>query len=496
MTDFLQRVAQTALGLSPSAQPLVASRYAPGSPQPVPETLLAEARPVPETLSGAAHPSGSPPTWAPRPGADSHSPPQPSLNDGPTVNRHDAALTDGVPTPPSDTGPTASHSPWPTAAHRARHESVEASPLEAGAAEAGDGTTQAARPAALQATGVDEAVATPSDASVAQTRARPSSTIGAIVRRVLSRAGADSARRESTVSSPPDAGTTEAVSPRSAGSAEAAPTPHFAAAVQPTSLLHRQDVTGTGRRSVAGPTEAAQTRATPSGTEPDQLSSATFDERGRDAPDGEGRAPRSQDVRGASRHRPGAVLPAASTEISPAAARHRGDSLDADESTPRAPADEPGSPRNERNSEGEESSPRGDGRSSRLIPASAPTPVARRSSSERDSATGLSSEDSFTRDLSSGHESEAFETGAPPAPRRNDAASLTPSTPRRAESPSRPSQHGGAADAVAGHVVRVTIGRIEVRAVTPPAPPAEAPAPPAPQLSLDEYLRQHNGRPR
>jgi hypothetical protein len=44
-------------------------------------------------------------------------------------------------------------------------------------------------------------------------------------------------------------------------------------------------------------------------------------------------------------------------------------------------------------------------------------------------------------------------------------------------------------------VVRVSIGRIDVRAVTPaavPAPRADGPAPP--KLSLDEFLRQHNGR--
>jgi hypothetical protein len=47
--------------------------------------------------------------------------------------------------------------------------------------------------------------------------------------------------------------------------------------------------------------------------------------------------------------------------------------------------------------------------------------------------------------------------------------------------------------AAAAPVIRVTIGRVEVRAVTPP-PPTEPPPPPAPRLSLDEYLRSHNGR--
>jgi hypothetical protein len=43
--------------------------------------------------------------------------------------------------------------------------------------------------------------------------------------------------------------------------------------------------------------------------------------------------------------------------------------------------------------------------------------------------------------------------------------------------------------------IRVAIGRIEVRAITPPAPPAqqETPARPGPLLSLDDYLKQRNG---
>lgn len=47
--------------------------------------------------------------------------------------------------------------------------------------------------------------------------------------------------------------------------------------------------------------------------------------------------------------------------------------------------------------------------------------------------------------------------------------------------------------------IRVTIGRIEVRAITPPPmPPAQrtTPARPGPELSLDDYLKQHNGRQR
>jgi hypothetical protein len=45
--------------------------------------------------------------------------------------------------------------------------------------------------------------------------------------------------------------------------------------------------------------------------------------------------------------------------------------------------------------------------------------------------------------------------------------------------------------------IHVSIGRIEVRAVTAPAPQQQRPAAPAPpKLSLDEYLRAQNGAKR
>ena len=42
--------------------------------------------------------------------------------------------------------------------------------------------------------------------------------------------------------------------------------------------------------------------------------------------------------------------------------------------------------------------------------------------------------------------------------------------------------------------IQVTIGRVEVRAITPPATPAPRtrPARPGPALSLDDYLRERN----
>lgn len=41
--------------------------------------------------------------------------------------------------------------------------------------------------------------------------------------------------------------------------------------------------------------------------------------------------------------------------------------------------------------------------------------------------------------------------------------------------------------------IRVTIGRIEVRAVSPPAPPPRRTKQPTPKMSLDDYLRSRNG---
>ncbi|MEP7343058.1 MAG: hypothetical protein ABI977_35350 [Acidobacteriota bacterium] len=45
----------------------------------------------------------------------------------------------------------------------------------------------------------------------------------------------------------------------------------------------------------------------------------------------------------------------------------------------------------------------------------------------------------------------------------------------------------------AAPVIRVTIGRIDVRAVTQAPPPARRATPPAPKLSLEDYLRSRNG---
>jgi len=69
-------------------------------------------------------------------------------------------------------------------------------------------------------------------------------------------------------------------------------------------------------------------------------------------------------------------------------------------------------------------------------------------------------------------------------------------TSRRTEAEARTSHQHGSEPMSSRPVVRITIGRVEVRAVMPPAPPVQTPVAPAPKLSLDEYLRQHSGKPR
>jgi hypothetical protein len=46
----------------------------------------------------------------------------------------------------------------------------------------------------------------------------------------------------------------------------------------------------------------------------------------------------------------------------------------------------------------------------------------------------------------------------------------------------------------AASTIRVTIGRVDVRAVTASTPPPRRETPPAPKLSLEEYLRSRSGR--
>lgn len=109
---------------------------------------------------------------------------------------------------------------------------------------------------------------------------------------------------------------------------------------------------------------------------------------------------------------------------------------------------------------------------------------------------GHSAGDAFTPDMGSEHEFEALELSVPLPPRSDNANSFGQVTTRRADAQLLSSRNDRVADAPQGGVIRITIGRIEVRAVQPPPlQPVEDAAPPAPKLSLDEYLRKHNGRP-
>ena len=57
-----------------------------------------------------------------------------------------------------------------------------------------------------------------------------------------------------------------------------------------------------------------------------------------------------------------------------------------------------------------------------------------------------------------------------------------------------PARESGTPHVQAAPVIKVTIGRIEVRAVSPPAAPTAQPAMPLPRLSLDEYLQSLRSR--
>jgi hypothetical protein len=75
--------------------------------------------------------------------------------------------------------------------------------------------------------------------------------------------------------------------------------------------------------------------------------------------------------------------------------------------------------------------------------------------------------------------------GQPPLPASSKTSSERPA--------SREPPQAGRVAAEPAPVIQVTIGRIEVRAATPPAPPAARSQPAKPAISLDEYLRRRSG---
>ncbi|HEY4588516.1 MAG TPA: hypothetical protein VII86_04790, partial [Thermoanaerobaculia bacterium] len=70
-------------------------------------------------------------------------------------------------------------------------------------------------------------------------------------------------------------------------------------------------------------------------------------------------------------------------------------------------------------------------------------------------------------------------------------AALRQEPPLPGVTPPSPRAEAGPAAAPASEpTIRVTIGRIEVRAAAPAPPPAPAPRPAAPRLTLEDYLRR------
>jgi hypothetical protein len=103
---------------------------------------------------------------------------------------------------------------------------------------------------------------------------------------------------------------------------------------------------------------------------------------------------------------------------------------------------------------------------------------------------------------------EVFKTGSPPpligkpmlprpAPVQVSATSATRrvSPERKAGSKSKSGQGPLTSDndSPSADAIHVTIGRVEVRAIYPPAQPAPSRPPPTPKMSLEDYLRSRNG---
>jgi hypothetical protein len=81
-----------------------------------------------------------------------------------------------------------------------------------------------------------------------------------------------------------------------------------------------------------------------------------------------------------------------------------------------------------------------------------------------------------------------------PAPLTKVLAPAHATIPRISPAPSSPERAGSANSVPSPRPVHITIGRIEVRAVHPPPEPVpHRPAPAAPRISLEEYLKQRNG---
>lgn len=284
---------------------------------------------------------------------------------------------------------------------------------------------------------------------------RPSLTTEPVVRRAPEQTAANSAQHQSMEPLSQASGTTNAA--QSTGVSGSGAIPFYEPASPTRAPLNTAALIEPEKNAVTGPTEEESARVTPTRAVAEPWSAPTVYAESQPPPDIERRDIERMDVRDAPLRRPDAVS-------APAAAHQGADTFSANESAPPAPVNE---------------------RSAQARHSLGSEPIGRRHSAE----------DSFTQRMGFEHELQSGAMSEPELPRSNDANSFVRATASRADAQSLPSQYDRAADTPSGHVIRVTIGRIEVRAVPPPPlPSVEAVATPTPKLSLDEYLRQHNGR--
>lgn len=297
--------------------------------------------------------------------------------------------------------------------------------------------------------------------------APPSSTIS-IVNRAPEQATAHDARhesaelssQESAITKPAISASTQSTSTQSDGIGQSAAMPFNDAASQTRAPLNRRDLPSPSKSKTVSPTKEAQAHSSTSVAESEQSPSHTVHEGSTVVP-----VVARHDIKTAEARNPSPRRRDAAT--SPVRTSQDETIFGAAESTPLALENE---------------------RSSQAMPVVDVEPTIRRDSSA----------ESFAQSSGAEPRIEALETSAPAMPRRNNSPLLNEPATRRADSQLLAPDEDRAASTSTGRVVRVTIGRIEVRAVmpSPPPQPVEAPAPPAPNLSLDEFLRQHNGRMR
>jgi hypothetical protein len=244
--------------------------------------------------------------------------------------------------------------------------------------------------------------------------------------------------------------------PRPAAVSETVQGPLEASVSHHPAVLNVQDLTGRETNHVTGPAEQTPTRGTPSGDKQlKQSPPPTVHSESPARPDVGGGVAEVIAVREDPRHQRDTFDP-------PVATGQGEDAFVVDESIPRA---------NER--------------------VSHVIPVLNSEQFDR----GHSASESFPQSLYSELEIREGPTNSRAETLKSESPLPEQSISRRADSGLRSSQDRGAANTSSAPVVRVTIERIEVRAVMPPSQPVEVSAPP-PKLSLDEYLRRHNGRER